>query len=187
MKSTAATDPADRPHRWWQGQRISNLGVDVFCIVRGRGLRHNATRHPLRSHPHIALSGCGAFSGLARLIGGPVWHGLCSSTLLRRIYLRVFGEEGSLTVYTRFEVTAGGNLRAEVTGYYAIGKPCPVRLCTVRGLLLAEKVEDGLDQCGGLKLGPKDEGGESTVPGICFLSADLGDDTVIQKAVLLHH
>jgi hypothetical protein len=96
-----------------------------------------------------------------------------------------YAQGGSLAIHPQPVVTSDASITLEVTGDIPQGKPCSVRLYDVRGRLVSVFFEGGLDSGTRLEFDLKGEGGERIVPGLYFVSAKLGDETVTRKIVLL--
>jgi hypothetical protein len=94
-------------------------------------------------------------------------------------------EEGSLSVHPQPLAISDGNIRMEVTGSTARTRMCSVNLYDVEGRLISTVFKGELEQGAGLEIDLMGKGGESIVPGVYFLSAELGDEICTTKIVLL--
>ena len=95
-------------------------------------------------------------------------------------------EEGSLTVYRRTLIAADGSLDVEVRKVRnALARRWFVRPGGIKARCPKAASGDGLEQRSSHEIGLKGEGGERTVPGVYFLSAELGYGTVAREIALL--
>jgi hypothetical protein len=94
--------------------------------------------------------------------------------------------EGSLVVFPQPTIATDGKVRLEVTGASSLSKLCSVRLFDVRGRFVCTIFEGELEEGESLELGISGKGGEAVVPGVYFVSAELGGhETITRKIVLL--
>ena len=95
-------------------------------------------------------------------------------------------EEGSLVVFPQPTIATDGKVRLEVTGASSLSRLCSVRLFDVQGRFVCTIFEGELEKGESLELGISGKGGEAVVPGVYFVSAELGGrETFTRKIVLL--